>query len=171
MALKKAAYKPAAFYKGILIPLCEAQDCSLKEAVIVSSVIRKVSIPAIHSSVALMKIAEMPYSGANSIFIRVLINKKYTLPIQVIDALADHFWRFHTETRTLPILWHQSLLSFAERYKQSITSEQKSHIKQLIRQHSHPVITREIRRELFSSKNRGEDIVNEKSENPEMEED
>jgi len=165
MALKKAVYKPAAFYKGILIPLCEAQDCTLREAVIVSSVIRKVSIPAIHSSVALMKIAEMPYSGTNSIFIRVLINKKYNLPIQVIDALADHFLRFNTETRALPVLWHQSLLAFAQRYKQSITGEQKKQLKQLLRKHSHHTMTPEIRRELFSSKSRGEEIANE--ENPE----
>jgi essential nuclear protein 1 len=159
MALKKAAFKPAAFYKGILIPLCEAQDCSLREAVIVSSVIRKVTIPVMHSSVALMKIAEMPYSGANSIFIRVLINKKYALPIKVIDALADHFLRFRSETRSLPVLWHQALLAFAQRYKQDITAEQKGQLKLLLREHSHPRITQEIRRELFSTKCRGEETA------------
>lgn len=28
-ALKKALYKPAAFFKGILFPLCEVSDCGL----------------------------------------------------------------------------------------------------------------------------------------------
>jgi len=159
MALKKAMYKSAAFYKGILIPLCEARDCSLREAIIVSSVIRKVSVPALQSSVALLKIAAMPYSGANSFFICVLINKKYALPIRVIDALVEHFVRFKTETRVLPIIWHQSLLAFAQRYKQEITLDQKKALKLLLREKNHPKITPEIRRELFSTKSRGEDAA------------
>lgn len=64
-ALKKAVYKPAAFYKGILLPLCASGTCTLREAVIVGSVLQKVSIPVLHSSVALLKIAQMPYSGTN----------------------------------------------------------------------------------------------------------
>jgi len=156
MALKKSLYKPKAFYKGILIPLCESGDCSLREATILGSVIKKVSIPVLQSSVALMKVALMPYSGSNSMFIKVLIDKKYALPIRVIDALIEHFLKFKTETRTLPVLWHQSLLSFAERYKTEITQEQKTHLKYLLRVHCHPKITPEIRRELFQSKCRGD---------------
>jgi len=159
MALKKALYKPAAFYKGILIPLCEARDCSLREAIIVGSVIKKVSVPALQSSVALMKIAAMPYSGANSLFIRVLIDKKYALPFRVIDALVEHFLKFKTETRVLPVIWHQSLLSFAQRYKQEITKDQKKGLKLLLREKNHPQITPEIRRELFSTKCRGEETA------------
>jgi len=163
MALKKSLYKPAAFYKGILIPLCEARDCSLREAIIVSSVIRKVSVPALESCVALLKIASMPYSGTNSLFIRVLIDKKYALPLRVIDGLVDHYLQFKNETRTLPVIWHQSLLSFAQRYKQDITAEQKQGLKLLIREKNHPKITEEIRRELFSTKSRGqENLLKEK---------
>jgi hypothetical protein len=36
-ALKKATFKPAAFYKGILIPLCASRTCTLREAVVLSS--------------------------------------------------------------------------------------------------------------------------------------
>lgn len=39
-ALKKALYKAGAFYKGFLLPLCEAGDCTLREAVILSSVLK-----------------------------------------------------------------------------------------------------------------------------------
>jgi len=31
----------------------------------------------------------MHYSGANSIFLRILISKKYALPFRVIDALVS----------------------------------------------------------------------------------
>jgi Bystin len=49
-ALKKAVFKPGAFYKGVVLPLLKAGDCSLREAVIISSVIHRVSIPVDHSA-------------------------------------------------------------------------------------------------------------------------
>lgn len=79
-ALKKATYKPAAFFKGLLLPLCSAGNCSLREAVILSSVLSRTSLPLLHAAAALLKVAEMPYSGTNSFFIRVLLDKKYALP-------------------------------------------------------------------------------------------
>jgi len=156
MSLKKALYKPTAFYKGVLLPLCESRDCTLKEALIIGSVIKKVSVPAVQSSVALLKIASMPYSGANSIFIRVFLEKKYALPFKVIDALVEHFLKFNSDDRKMPVIWHQSLLAFAQRYKEDITAEQKQQLKLLMRKHTHPQVSPEIRRELFSTKCRGE---------------
>lgn len=153
-ALKKALFKADAFYKGFLLPLCEAGDCTLKEAVIIGSLIKKISIPQIHSSVVLLKIAEMDYTGANSIFISILLNKKYALPYEVIDGLVDHFLRMKNETRKLPVLWHQSLLFFVQRYKAEITAEQKQQLKYLLRHQSHHLITPEIRNELFSTEPR-----------------
>jgi hypothetical protein len=64
-ALKKATYKPGAFYKGLLLPLCVAGDCTVREAVIWSSLLARVSIPVLHSAVAILKIAELKYSGTN----------------------------------------------------------------------------------------------------------
>ncbi|NXY26673.1 BYST protein, partial [Atrichornis clamosus] len=49
MALKKALFKPAAWFKGILIPLCESGTCTLREAVIIGSILTKCSIPVLHS--------------------------------------------------------------------------------------------------------------------------
>jgi len=156
MSLKKALYKPTAFYKGVLLPLCESRDCTLKEALIIGSVLTKVSVPTVQSSVALLKIASMPNSGANSIFIRVLLEKKYALPFKVIDALVEHFLKFNSDDRKMPVIWHQSLLAFAQRYKEDITAEQKQQLKLVMRKHTHAQITPEIRRELFSTKCRGE---------------
>lgn len=149
MALKKALYKPQAFFKGIIIPLCEGQDCTLREAAIIGSVLSKVSVPVIHSAATLMKLASMPYSGGNSMFIKVLLNKKYSLPSRVISELSKHFLGFTTDTRTLPVLWHQSLLVFTQRYKNDISKAHKEAMKALLKQHFHHQITPEIRRELF----------------------
>ncbi|MEE6508394.1 hypothetical protein FKM82_020872 [Ascaphus truei] len=49
MALKKALFKPGAWFKGILIPLCETATCTLREAVIIGSILTKCSIPVLHS--------------------------------------------------------------------------------------------------------------------------
>ena len=83
MALKKSLYRPDAFYKGVLLPICDDGSCNLREACIIGSVLTKVSIPVIHSAACLLKLAEMRYTGANSLFIRVLLNKKYSLPVRI----------------------------------------------------------------------------------------
>ena len=147
-ALRKALFKPGAFFKGFLLPLCEAGDCTLREATIIGSVLAKNSIQILHSCAVMLKIAEMEYSGANSIFLRVFLDKKYALPYRVVDALVFHFLRFRSERRELPVLWHQAFLTFAQRYKGHISSEQRDALLELLRVRSHHKITPEIRREL-----------------------
>ncbi|CAJ2646898.1 unnamed protein product [Trifolium pratense] len=154
--LKKALYKPAAFFKGILFPLCESQTCTLREAVIVGSIIEKVSIPPLHSSVALLKLAGMNYCGTTSYFIKLLVEKKYALPYRVVDAVVAHFMRFENETRTMPVIWHQSLLAFVQRYKNELQKEDKDNLMILLDKQNHKLVTPEISRELNHSRNRGE---------------
>ncbi|OUM62376.1 hypothetical protein PIROE2DRAFT_44349, partial [Piromyces sp. E2] len=161
MALKKALYKPGAFFKGILLPLCESGTCTLREAAIIGSVITKVSIPILHSSAALMKLADMDYTGPNSYFIRILLDKKYALPFKVIDAVVFHFLRFKRDPREMPVLWHQSLLVFAQRYKEDITPEQRESLLDLMKYKYHEQITPEIRRELSNVQTRDEMMVEE----------
>ncbi|KAK4048388.1 snoRNA-binding rRNA-processing protein [Microbotryomycetes sp. JL221] len=158
MALKKAIYKPAAFFKGLLFPLCESGTCTLREAAIIGSVLTKVSVPVLHSGAALLKLAEMEYTGPNSIFIRVLLDKKYALPYKVVDALVFHFIRFKRDPRQMPVLWHQSFLVFVQRYKQDLTEEQKQALLEVIRSQVHAQITPEIRREIVTGVARGEEF-------------
>jgi essential nuclear protein 1 len=42
----------------------------------------------------MLKLAEMEYAGASSVFLRVLLDKKYALPYRVVDALVFHFLRY-----------------------------------------------------------------------------
>ncbi|KAL5994478.1 hypothetical protein ACLOJK_024530 [Asimina triloba] len=155
-ALMKSLYKPAAFFKGILLPLCQSGTCNLREAVIVGSVIQKASIPPLHSSAALMKLAEMEYCGTTSYFIKLFLDKKYALPYRVLDAVVDHFMRFLEDTRLMPVIWHQSLLAFVQRYKNELTKEEKDNLERLVQYQKHHLVTPEIRRELKNSRNRGE---------------
>jgi len=157
-ALRKSLFKPGAFFKGMLLPLCEERNCTLKEAVVFASILAKNSIPVLHSCAAMIKIAEMEYSGGNSIFLRTLCDKKYALPYRVIDALVFHFLGFRSEKRTLPVLWHQAFLSFVQRYKADISSEQKEALLDLLKIQNHHKISEEIRRELIHSKCRDEEM-------------
>ncbi|KAJ3802662.1 Bystin-domain-containing protein [Lentinula aff. detonsa] len=173
-ALKRALYKPGAFFKGIVFPMLD-QGCTLKEAAIIASILTKVKIPVLHASAALLRIAEMDYTGPNSLFIRVLIDKKFELPYKVVDALVFHFIRLSNtykarnrgESDRLPVLWHQSLLVFAQRYASDLTPDQKDALLDVVRATPHAQISPEIRRELVNSVVRGAPRENE-SEDVEM---
>lgn len=163
-ALKKSLYKPAAFFKGFLFPLAESGSCSLREAVIASSILTKVSVPALHSAAALMRLAEFEYySGPISLFIKVLLDKKYALPYKVVDSVVFHFMRFRTPKvastadKKLPVMWHQAFLVFAQRYKNDVTEDQRDALLEVLKVQIHPLITPEIRRELMTGVARTEE--------------
>ncbi|KAI0447896.1 Bystin-domain-containing protein [Xylaria telfairii] len=181
-ALRKALYKPAAFFKGILFPLVES-GASLREAHIISAVLSRVSIPVLHSGAALKGLCDIAAreasagtegGGATNVFIKTLLDKRYALPWQVVDSLVFHFLRFRntdpasvTEADVmnmgeraatqakLPVIWHQTLLSFAVRYKNEITEDQRELLLDLLLSHGHHKIGPEIRRELLAGRGRG----------------
>ncbi|KAL7628917.1 snoRNA-binding rRNA-processing protein [Parahypoxylon ruwenzoriense] len=183
-ALKKALYKPAAWFKGFLFPLVESGTCTLREAAIISAVLARVSVPVLHSGAAIKGLCDIAAreasagtegGGATNVFIKTLLEKKYALPYQVIDSLVFHFLRFRsvdpasikegdrmdlsseraaTQAR-LPVIWHQCLLSFAQRYRNEITEDQREALLDLLLTHGHYKIGPEIRRELLAGRGRG----------------
>ena len=181
-SLKKALYKPSAFFKGFLFPLVGSGTCTLREAHIISAVLTRISVPVLHSAAALKGLCDIAAQeasqgteggGATNIFIKTLLEKKYALPYQVIDALVFHFMRFRSidpaavkegdsitgiegDARTkLPVIWHQSLLAFAQRYKGDITEDQRENLLDLLLTQGHSVIGPEVRRELLAGRGRG----------------
>jgi len=155
-ALKRSLYKPSAFYKGIILPLCEdSSDTSLREAVIISSILKKSHVPLLHSAAALLKIAEMPYSPARGVFMMDLISKNYALPYRVLDGLVDHFIRYTYDDNFEPnVLWHQILLKFCQLYTRDIASDQREALLQLVKRHKHPQISPEVREVLRKTPSR-----------------
>ena len=147
-SLKKAMFKPAAFMKGILLPLAR-DSCTLQEAHILSSILTKISIPVLHGSAVLIKLSEMsPWVGTTSILMAALINKKYSLPYSVIGRLVNHFYSFSADIRELPLVWHRCLLIFVQRYKHAFQGDQVVKLKHLLKQHYHVAIGPECKREL-----------------------
>ncbi|CAD7932433.1 unnamed protein product [Amoebophrya sp. A25] len=150
-SLKKAMFKPAAFMKGILLPLAR-DSCTLREAHIVCSVLGKISVPVLHASATLVRLAENPeWYGTTAMYMAVLINKKYSLPYSVMGKLVDHFYSFLEDERELPLVWHRCLLLFVQRYKADFNDEQRKKLKQLLKVHCHERgIGQEVKRELMA---------------------
>ncbi|KAL0656313.1 hypothetical protein Bca4012_076897 [Brassica carinata] len=158
--LPRALFKPKGFYCGILLPLCNSGTCTIPEAVIIGSIIHKFSIPEKFSSAALVCLAEMEFLGTRSYFMKAILEKKYALAHLAIDAVAAHFLRFCKETKVMPVIWHQTLLAFVQRYKHELRKEDKKSLTSLLEKQNHELITPEIVRELVSSRNRGEMVDN-----------
>lgn len=151
MAVRKALFKPVAFFKGFLLPLATDEECTLREALVIASILQRSHLPPVPTAVALVKIAQQPFRGPCSVFLRVLIDKQMALPYQAIDALVAYFHRFvrtHSREDVLPVLWHQTLLSFVQRYKNDFTMPQVQLLTQVCSMHFHYLISPEIKREL-----------------------
>merc|ERR1719198_2397359 len=151
-ALRKSLFKPAAFFKGILLPLA-SENCTLREAMILASVLGKASIPPLHAGAVLVRLCGMtPWYGTTAIFIATLVNKKYALPLRVVETLVMHFCAFGQDTRALPVVWHRAQLLFVQRYKFDLTDDQRRRLKELGKIHYHDAISPEVRRELQAPK-------------------
>ena len=58
----------------------------------------------LHAAVAILKLAEMGYAPANTLFLRTLLLKKYALPYRVVDSLVEYFAGFATSDECPPVL-------------------------------------------------------------------
>ena len=67
----------------------------------------------------------------------------------MIGSVVRHFASFIDDSRELPVLWHQALLVFVQRYKNEVQDEAREALRVVMKKHYHPKITPEIRRELF----------------------
>ena len=180
-SLQKATFKPEAFFKGFLFPLVDSGSCTLREAHVISGVLTRASIPPLHSAAALMRLTDIAAEqasastesgGATNIFIKTLLDKQYALPYKVVDNLVFHFLRFRAtnsaapdameedqgrslKENKLPVLWHQTLLAFAQRYRNEITEDQREALLDLLLIRGHKDIGPEVRRELLAGRGRG----------------
>ncbi|MEN2495859.1 MAG: hypothetical protein MHMPM18_000444 [Marteilia pararefringens] len=152
-SVRAAVRRPAAFFKGIIIPLCESGTCTKLEASILSQIITSVKIPMLHASACILRIAEIsPYNPAYTIFLRAFITKKYNLPYQVIDSLTYHFYNFINQTpeqiSLLLLIWHESLLDFVSYYGQYLSVEQQQLLRDLLKKCKHSKFTPLIKEQL-----------------------
>ena len=154
--LKRALFKPGAFFKGIILPMSKC--LTLKEAPIVGSILRKCSIPNNHASAAIVKLTQFCKEGKNGVsfgalfFLKILIMKKFAIPSEVKDILVKFFLEYSSYNSThkiiLPVLWHQVFLCFIQHYKLDLDQNQKKSLKELNGKIGHKDIAEEIYKEL-----------------------
>ena len=172
--LKRALFKPSAFFKGIILPMSKSLSAKEKEASIIGSILRKCSIPNNHASAAIVKLSQLCQKDKKGVsvgalfFMRLLLVKKYAFPKEVKECLVKFFMGYYDFDRNkLPVLWHQTLLCFVQHYKLDLTDEEKLNLKDLNNRIGHHIIQSEISKELSFSggkanQNKGENNKNNK---------
>ena len=147
--LKKALFKPSAFFKGIILPM--SKTLTTKEASIIGSILRKCSIPSNHASASIVKLTQICKNDKKGIsvgalyFIRLLLVKKYAFPTEVKETLVNFFLSYYDfDKEKLPVLWHQAFLCFVQHYKLDLTENEKAKLKELNNKVGHHVISNEI---------------------------
>jgi essential nuclear protein 1 len=65
-----------------------------------------------------------------------------------VDALVQHFLRFEDDERDMPVVWHQTLLCFVQRYKHEVRDADRAALRRLCGAQHHYQVTPEVLREL-----------------------
>ena len=143
--LMAAARRPPCFIKGLLLPLSNEPQVSVKEARVISAIVTKVRLPNDHMNALLIKICESDPTPVRTVFLSRLVSKGQALAIQAIDSILAYFLYFMAEDEKQPLIWHKTLLDFVKRYGKELTYEQREALDQLLQKHPHHQITQEIR--------------------------
>jgi essential nuclear protein 1 len=97
-AVQKALFKPKAWLVGFLFPLVESGTFTLREANIVSAVLKRNKLNYLHCALALKKLCDVAVEeasmgteggGAVNVLLHALLEKGVALPSKVVDALVD----------------------------------------------------------------------------------
>lgn len=142
-SLIAAARRPKCFIRGVLLPLSQS-SCTQKEARIISLIVRRVKLPRDHANAFIIAICQGDISLVRTIFLAGMVSRGQALAIQAIDAILNYFLRFDAIDEKQPLLWHQALLDFVQKYGVELLFEQRDHLEMLLQKHKHEKITPEI---------------------------
>ncbi|KAI6207303.1 Cell adhesion protein byn-1 [Aphelenchoides fujianensis] len=135
-ALKKAVYKPTAFVKGILLPMCNSDAFSMIVAHVIRGVLNAVSLPVFHAATAMIKISRLPISSPVSHVLTGLVNKRYTLPSMALDAVIRYFCSYELDEE-MPLSLNTCIQTFVQLYKLELSGEQKKTLIELLKAKGH----------------------------------
>ncbi|KAJ1465913.1 bystin-like protein [Baffinella frigidus] len=91
MALKIASKYPRSFFSFVITPLLKKQNCTIKESIILSAIISKMSFPLEVISSFLSHFLNKNFSKTKFIILNSILNKNYLLPVRIIDMILDFF--------------------------------------------------------------------------------
>ena len=91
MALKITSKYSKFFFSFVINPLVKKQNCTLKESIILSALISKMSFPLEVISHFLSHFLNKNFSKTKFIILNSILNKNYLLPVRIIDLILDFF--------------------------------------------------------------------------------
>ncbi|CAD5218191.1 unnamed protein product [Bursaphelenchus okinawaensis] len=148
-AIKKAIYKPTAFVKGLLLPMCDPDMISMNVAHVMKAIVRSTSLPVFHAATAIIKLAQQrPMSSPVSYILTGFIQKRYTLPSMCIDSLIDYFCSYDDSEERMPLSLHSAVHEFVKTYKLELNNEQKQKLLQLLNEYGNKMARKDTINEL-----------------------
>nr|CDS28694.2 Bystin [Hymenolepis microstoma] len=151
-SLVLSIFRTEEFLSSIFLPWIRA-EMTKTEGIILSHLVKKASIKAHFSSVALVLLLEEEFSIPRSMVIESILRKRYILPEKAIACLVKYFVSFadrdcsmhFTAEGRMPVTWFTSFLTFLEFYREGISPDERMELVRVCKHHQHPSITPEIR--------------------------
>lgn len=145
-AVSKALYRPSSFFQGIVLAFMDEPQTTLRQAEIIAAVFRRKTVPKLHLAAALLQAMEKPFTAPNNYVVKALIDKKTALPQSVIARFCEWFISFGSmEREQMPVMWHQTLLSFVRSYQKHIPADERKKLISFVKKRfCHEDITPEI---------------------------
>ncbi|VDL22594.1 unnamed protein product [Hymenolepis diminuta] len=145
-------FRTEEFLSSIFLPWIRS-EMTKTEGIILSHLVKKASIRAHFSSVALVLVLEEEFSIPRSMVIEAILKKRYFLPEKAIACLVKYFVSFadrdcsmhFTAEGRMPVTWFASFLTFLEFYREGISPEERMELVRVCKRHQHPSITPDIR--------------------------
>lgn len=97
----------------------------------------------------------MNFNGPQTIFLSLFVEKNYALPLRVLSALVNYFFKFEQDSRQLPLIFYKLLLIFVKNYSNSLEDIQKEALKHLLKKKPHATLSQEINAQ-FEKKSQAE---------------
>lgn len=148
-SMKKAIYRPGAFYKGLIIPLYREKSLTLKKASVIASILTKCTIPVLPSSAAIMIMCKSKFTSPRAIILKTLVEKNYSLPVKVLDEIVTYI--SHVEQDSCGVLYFQTLLSLVTKYYSAMSEDSRVKIRTLAFEKIHSEITPLIQSRITNS--------------------
>jgi len=129
LCLKVSTFRAKHFFSSLLFPILKSQNCSIKEAIILGSVINKASFLLENVVWSLVSLVEDPCTSPKLILIRIFLSKNYSLPYRILDILLDFFHRNYTKFKNSN--FKKCVFVFLKNYSNFISNEDKKRLTRL----------------------------------------
>ncbi|KAH0788206.1 Bystin-domain-containing protein [Histomonas meleagridis] len=139
-----AARTPQSFLVGFLIPLSTETICPSKTAKFISTLIAQIKLPNTYANVFIDHLCKSDRSQVITLFLSRLISRSYALTISSIDAIYAYFLSYQGDSEQMPMIWHNAILEFVQKYGKNLLDEQKEGLTELVKTKSNPKITPQI---------------------------